>query len=127
MSIFCSWEVPDEDDHVEGCALYVETEPGCFDFSGAPCDCGQPYAPLVYQGSNVLPSNDDPRGGTVDIASIPSHITREGRDDQPEDGTPYPWLRFGVNEGTVILTPSQVEQIRDALSEWLEAVAIEAK
>jgi len=75
--------------------------------------------PIVYQGSHVLPSDDDERGGFVDIALIPSHITRDGRDDQPEDEAPWPYLRFGVNESTVVLTRDHVLQIAVTLSEWL--------
>ena len=44
-------------------------------------------APWVYQGSHILPAEDDPRGGSIGLALVPSHITRDGRDDQPADGT----------------------------------------
>ncbi len=99
MSIYASLEVPNDDPDGD--------------------------APLVYQGSHVLPSEADPRGGHVDLALIPSHITRDGRDDQPEDGAPWPYLRFGVNESTVVLTRSQVEQISVQLEWWLAGTAFE--
>jgi hypothetical protein len=73
----------------------------------------------VYQGSHVLPAESDERGGWVDIALIPSHITRDGRDDQPEDEAPWPYLRLGVNEQTVILTRRNVQEIHESLSWWL--------
>lgn len=124
MSIFGSLAAPSDDEHEDGCAFYVEDPPGSqsFEFSGKPCDCGQPQAPFVYQGSHVLPSEDDQRGGDVDLACISSHITRDGRDDQPEDEAPWPYLRFGVNESTVILTRQNVEQIYETLTWWLGAV-----
>lgn len=124
MSIYGSMSAPDDSDHEDGCAIYVEDPPGsgCYEFSGKPCDCGQPDAPLVYQGSHVLPSDTDKRGGVVDIAFIASHVTRDGRDDRPEDETPWPYLRLGVNEGIVVLTVRNVQQIHASLTEWLDAV-----
>lgn len=120
MSIFASLAAPDDSEHEAGCAFYILRD-GCYEISGKPCDCGQPRAPLVYQGSHHLPSEFDPRGGTVDLALIPSHITRDGRDDKPEDEAPWPYLRFGVNEGTVILTRENVQQVYETLGWWLEA------
>lgn len=97
-------------------------------------------APIVYEGSHVLPSDDDRRGGCVDLAVIPPHIERGGCDDAPrEDGRVFPWLRLGVSaepseleyEGkpytpgghvTVILTRSQVTRLRDSLDDWLRGV-----
>lgn len=94
-------------------------------------------APIVYEGSHVLPSDDAPRGGSVDVAAIPDHISRDGRDDAPE-GALKDWLRLSVDsepsqeqhEGepyvsggraVVVLTRSQVERLRDTLTEWLDA------
>ncbi|MEV6014705.1 hypothetical protein [Streptomyces sp. NPDC051997] len=79
--------------------------------------------PWIYRGSHILPAADDPRGGTIALAKIPSHITRDGRDDQPEDGRPWPWLRLSVDvpgdDPTVILNPDQVRYLRDQLDRWL--------
>ncbi len=36
-------------------------------------------APIVYRKSHVLPSMIDPRGGTLELATIPPWITRDGR------------------------------------------------
>lgn len=120
MSIFASMAAPDHDEHEDNCQGW-EKKDGLWEFVG-PCSCGQPDAPLVYQGSHVLPTDDDERGGYVDLALIPSHITRDGRDDRPEDGAPWPWLRFGVNHETVILTRRNVEQIHKTLGWWLSEV-----
>jgi len=86
-------------------------------------------APIIYKGSHVLPSDDDPRGGSVHLALIPSHITRDGRDDKPEDEQPWPWLRLDVQEdgpdgdqATVILTLEQAKRLRAALGEWVDDV-----
>jgi len=125
MSVFASLSAPDDSYHGDGCAVFVEASLGVLEFSGKDCDCGKPDSPIVYMGSHVVPSDEDAREGVVDIALIPSHITRDGRDDQPEDGTPWPFLRFGVNEGTVILTPRNVRQIRDTLTDWLDSLGAE--
>ena len=69
MSIFASWAAPDDREHEDDCAHWLKHD-GYWEPSGKPCDCGQPHAPIIYPGSHVLPSDDDPRGGSVDIASI---------------------------------------------------------
>lgn len=125
MSIFASLEAPDDEDHEENCGGWFK-EDDLWTFTG-PCDCGQPDSPLVYQGSHVMPSEDDKRGGYLDIALIPGHV-RVYRDDpgassEADDLPPEPYLRFGVNEGTVILTRHNVEQIHETLTWWLEETA----
>ena len=82
-----------------------------------PCTCRE--SPMEYQGSHVLPSNKNARDGTFDLGAIPSYITRNGRDDAPDDGNWWPWLRVSVNNETVVLTRKQVERIRLALIDWL--------
>jgi hypothetical protein len=96
-------------------------------------------APIIYQGSHAVPTEEGLRGGSVDLALIPSHITRDGRDDNPEDGRPWPYLRLGVHscdsdtlyegkpyvdggDATVVLTLRQATRLRDALSGWLSEV-----
>ena len=122
MSIFSSLAAPSDDQHSDECAIWdkrVDADGETWEISDRPCDCGQPDAPLVYQGSHVLPAVGDPRGGDVDLALIPGHITRDERDDG--DGTvPWPYLRLGVNGETVILTRRHVSMILTELSGWLE-------
>lgn len=81
-------------------------------------------APWLYQGSHILPAEDDPRGGEIGLALIPSHITRDGRDDQPADGTPWPWLRLNVDvpgeDPTVLLNPAQARYLADRLNKWAD-------
>jgi hypothetical protein len=84
-------------------------------------------APWVYRGSHVTPAEDDPRDGSIGLALIPSHISRDGRDDQPEDGAPWPWLRFSAegraaNEGDVdlILNPAQARHLAKQLNTWAD-------
>jgi hypothetical protein len=96
-------------------------------------------APIVYQGSHVLPSDTARRGGGIDVAAIPDHITRDGRDDAPE-GALKDWLRLSVDSedsderydgrvyvpggrAVVVLTRPQVERLRDTLTEWLDREA----
>lgn len=124
MSIYGSLAAPSDDEHTDDCAQW-EKHDDCWEISGRPCDCGQPDAPLVYQGSNVLPDeSSDQRGGFVDIAEIPSFITRDGRDERSEDAGPWPYLRFGVNDGTVVLTRHNVEEIAASLTAWLDRVPV---
>lgn len=88
---------------------------------GDPDDLG---APWFYQGSHVLPADDDPRGGEIGLALIPCHITRDGRDDRPEDGTPWPWLRLSLDtdgdEPTVLINPAQARHLAGQLTAWAD-------
>lgn len=77
-----------------------------------------------YNGSHVLPHPDSPRDltGIVQLAEIPSHITRDGREDQPEDGAPWPWLRLSVGHEDVVLHARQVRAMHQVLGAWLAQV-----
>jgi hypothetical protein len=129
MSIYASWLTLGDGEHEDGCAIYVEDPPGsnCFEFSGEPCDCGTPRAPIVYEGSHVLPSNTDRRAGYIDVAGIPDHIVREGREDGRE-GVPKDWLRLSVGSvpsttmygAALVLDRALVMELRDTLTAWLE-------
>lgn len=135
MSIFASLAAPNCDhrfDDLPMCARYVESPPGsgCYEFGDKPCDCGLPDAPLRYQGSHILPSDDDERGGEFDLALIPGHIERLPDRPALNDGygPPWPYLRFGLSDAdggdaTVILRPAQARQIRDTLTAWLDSLA----
>lgn len=100
-------------------------------------------APIVYEGSHVLPSDSDRRGGAVEVAAIPNHIERHDRPELP-DGTLKDWLRLSVHsldsncisesrdgkppyvkggDSTVVLTRPQVERLRETLTAWLERPA----
>lgn len=135
MSIYATWLVLDECEHEEDCGIWVESDPGCFEATGR-CDCGRPRSPLVYEGSHVLPSDDDRRGGHVLACAIPDHITRDGRDDAPE-GALKDWLRLSVGnppsveqrrgkpyvpggQAVVVLDRAHVTELRDTLTAWLE-------
>lgn len=139
MSIYGTWLSLGDDEHEDGCAIWVEVEPGCFEHSGKPCDCGIPRSPIVYEGSHVLPSDDDRRGGSLDVAGIPDFVTRDGRDNAQGEGL-KDWLRLSVGalpslerydgkpyvaggHATVVLTRSHVEELRDTLTAWLDREA----
>lgn len=79
-----------------------------------------PERPYRYQGSHHLPYHDDLRDGDIQLAEIPSHITRDGRDDQPEDGAPWPWLRLSVDDADVILDPANARYLADQLTDWAD-------
>lgn len=119
MSIYGSLPTPSDDQHEDSCARW-EKHGDTWEISDRPCDCGQPDAPLVYLGSHVLPSEMDERRGYVDIASIPGWISRDAKDDRDGDyDSPWPFLRFGVNDETVVLTERNVRRIAETLNEWL--------
>jgi hypothetical protein len=93
---------------------------------GKPDEGDDPAAgiPLVYQGSHILPSEDDRRGGHIGLAQIPSHITRDGRDDTPTDGRPWPWLRLHLVDWPedeapcLLLNPTQARHLAHLLTDW---------
>jgi hypothetical protein len=92
-------------------------------------------APIIYQGSHILPDESHARGGSVDLAVVPAHVRywRENPDgdDEPEGGC-EPYLRLSVHQypsddgdyermdATVVLTRRQGGRLRDAINEWLE-------
>lgn len=83
---------------------------------------GEDGPPYAYQGSHILPSEEDLRDGTVQLAEVPSHITRDGRDDQPEDGAPWPWMRLSVNQADAVLHARQVREVYESMGAWLQQV-----
>jgi hypothetical protein len=84
--------------------------------------------PLVYRQSHVIPSPDDPRGGSFSLGSIPAFLTHDGYDDRDEkEDLVWPYLRVslvapGDGEDTVVLDKAQVRTLRDKLDGWLERV-----
>ena len=76
--------------------------------------------PYRYWGSHVLPTESDERDGVMQLAEIPSHITRDGRDDQPEDGRPWPWMRLSVDGVDKVLDRGQVLKAWESMGAWLE-------
>lgn len=89
-------------------------------------DPDSPGPPRIYRGSHILPAEDDPRDGSIGLALIPSHITRDGRDDQPEDGTPYPWLRLSIDvddgHAAAVIDPAQARYLAEQLTAWADQV-----
>jgi len=89
---------------------------------------GEYPAPLIYRQSHVLPKPDDPRGGSLELASIPAFITRTDYDETKEDGTGcWPYLRVSMwtatpDEDTVVLDQAQVTALRDELNGWLQRI-----
>lgn len=90
--------------------------------------------PLLYQGSHVMPSDNDPRGGEwmlggdVEFAEIPGYVEHDGPTLCPDpmacDGTcVYPWLRLSVGGQSVVLTVGQVREIHEYTGRWLARVA----
>ncbi|MFJ6239764.1 hypothetical protein ACIQH0_37555 [Streptomyces griseus] len=81
--------------------------------------------PWEYLGSHVLPADNDPRSGSIRLAEIPSHITRDGRDDQPEDGVPWPWARLSIDIGddhaTAVINPDQARHFAAQLNAWADS------
>lgn len=84
-----------------------------------------------YVASHILPSEHDHATASIGLAFIPSHITRDGRDDQPEDGMPWPWARLDVAypetdalEATyvaAVINPTQARDLARQLTEWADS------
>jgi hypothetical protein len=131
MSIYASLRAP-SDDHAETCAIWIPDpkfgDGGLMEGDPSLCSCKLRHAPIVYKGSHVLPSLTDERGGWLDIALIPGFVQREGREseqpdnDEMSDYPAWPFLRFGVNESTVVLDQDAVGDIVGTLTYWLEHV-----
>jgi hypothetical protein len=156
LSIYSSWLDIDDNDHEDTCDVYEHMGTGStwpegavmaqtasgdkrdfYRLSGKPCTCPN-KAPIIYQGSHVNPSDDDPRGGCIDVAAIPNFLhpnVRHSRPNTPYDGEdmrfPVEFLRLTVDEdkatyhggqpglATVVLDRQQVEKLRDTLTDWL--------
>jgi hypothetical protein len=91
-------------------------------------DGGEPDqpAPIVYQGSHILPSTDDPRAGNFDLGLINGWITAQGRTG-PTDEALWPYLRAGAGDAEgrqveLVFDVEQVEQLHADLGWWLEHV-----
>ena len=76
-------------------------------------------APFMYLGSHVVPTDDSPRGGWVEVASIPAFCG-------PDPGRLVDFLRLdaGATEDgdpmvTKVLNRAQVKALRDTLTRWL--------
>lgn len=95
-------------------------------------------APIVYQRSHVLPADDDPRAGRLDLAHIPGFISRTGRpavSDEDSDFPCHPWLRMGLEStdpnspepdrryADVVLDREQVIALHEYLGQWLADAA----
>lgn len=146
MSIWATSLDFSADDHAEDCARWVLL-PGAPDHShhrpgelwaigadergnrvvhrldetiACTCRCG----PIRHRGSHILPSDKDERAGSLWFDHIPGFITREGRDDGPEDeATWWPYLRVGLAEDAngqmVVLDRKQVLSAFHFLGDWL--------
>jgi hypothetical protein len=87
---------------------------------------GRP-APILYQGSHVLPSADDPRGGNLDLGMIHGWVTCQGRTGPADEEALWPYPRVGAGDGPdrqveLILDVDQVEQLHTDLGWWLAHV-----
>lgn len=110
-----------DDDHTDDCNVVVHHGSSVIQVDRTrSCTCGQPDTPYLYQQSHILPTPEDPKGGMVSVAEIPPWITRDGRDDAPEDGRPWPWLRLSVGQDDAVIGEQQALQLRDALTGWLD-------
>jgi len=141
MSIYATWLSIDDNSHVIGsCAQYVKATreeayaSGGYAVSGdrywrrdrsVACSCGQ-QAPIIYQGSHINPSADDPRGGAVFFCGIPNHCHPSVRGTDTDDGPSVDYGRLAVHQddgdsGAVVLDRAQITKLRDTLTEWLDS------
>lgn len=117
MSIWATILTIADDWHTAGCDRLVrdaEFEALWTVEPDRPCTCNA--GPVVYQGSHVMPTDVDPRAGSFDRGEIPGYVRSDDYYAVPE-----PWLRFGVNQETVLLDRAQVERVSATLRAWLTA------
>ncbi len=89
--------------------------------------------PIVYQGSHVNPSEDDPRGGALLVCGIPDHCHPDARGRDDDLGRPVEFLRLFAaedpatyrgmepGEATLVLDLTQVTELRDTLTWWIDS------
>lgn len=150
MSIWASTLAFDDEEHSASCARMVPDDQappvrdgeiaigylmdeGSFRLVDGECTCGGwRRAPILYQGSHVTPTIEDPRGGSIDLATIPPHISPRGIAHDEEQATRWDFLRFGfvlpAEKSTVegmyvaecLLDRDQITELRDELTKWLD-------
>lgn len=140
MSVYISTVTFDADDHKPDCARWLQC--ACDDPFGhgramigdgvhaayaplASCTCST--GPIHFQGSDVLPSNEDRRAGVFMLGEIPGFISRDGRDDGPEDeDAAWPFLRVTIREDgaedcqDVVLDLAQITELATYLTGLVE-------
>lgn len=139
VSVWGTWLHFDVDDHADGCAKWVDQRPkgkrepiraqygdghSMWLNNKIACSCGA--GPIIYQGSHILPSDDDERGGSFEIGAIDTFIRRDGGYTEVGEETDrvHPWLRLCVNSETLVLDLAQVTALHATLTTWLERVEI---
>ncbi|GAA0853382.1 hypothetical protein ACFQVD_26630 [Streptosporangium amethystogenes subsp. fukuiense] len=141
MSIYATWLSIDDESHIIGeCAQYARATAeearaaGGYAVSGdrywlrdrsVACSCGQ-QAPIIYEGSHINPSAEDPRGGAVLFCAIPNHCHPSVRGTDTDDGPSVNYGRLAVYQDdgescTLVLDRKQIAQLRDTLTEWLDS------
>jgi hypothetical protein len=151
MSIYATWLAID-DDHDFTCPRWVRCKCGNPD---APHEgVGEPMAwgdgkkhwtydktrkctcnaePLVYAGSHVNPSNDDPRGGYLLACAIPNFLHPDADPIGEDTSKPVEFLRLSLGEdpstyhgmepghATVVLNRKHVKALAKTLNQWLKS------
>jgi hypothetical protein len=125
--------------HEDGCGKWVRDDDGeLWDIDDTrPCTCGLPDAPFVYQGSHRLPAETDPKGGYLDLAVIPDHITRDGH-PEGQEGQRKSFVRLSVmnppsdeiyrgrpyiegGHSVIVLHRRHIKRLHEFLGDWLVA------
>ncbi|GGK61659.1 hypothetical protein Sme01_03440 [Sphaerisporangium melleum] len=90
-------------------------------------------SPLVYRGSHINPTSDDPRGGALLMCGIPDHCHPDARGSIDDPGRPVEFLRLfakedpatyqgqAQGEATLVLDLAQVTELRDTLTWWIDS------
>lgn len=143
MSIYATWLSIDDEGHPFTCNRWRRARGGeqpegygnhgdRWVRSKRPCNCTE-KAPLIYRGSHVNPDARDPRGGYLFACAIPNHCHPSVRGQATDDGPPVNYLRLSMGEdhttyhgmekghATLVLDLRQVTELRDTLTQWLEA------
>jgi hypothetical protein len=125
MSVYCTWLMLAHPDQ-RAAELAAAGRIRC-DYS-RDREIGSPY---VYQGSHVVPAEADPRGGSLEIGSIPNFLHHDADQNAEDLSRRVEFIRIGITEdsstyhggepgdATVVLDRRQVTELRDTLTQWL--------
>jgi len=134
MSVYASWLVFE---HPDQTAAELAEAGIAYHVLGDDSEAREIGSPYVYLGSHVRPTADLPRGGALEVGSVPNHCHPDaewGVTDTDDERWRVEFLRIGIHEdpatyhhednhgdATVVLDRRQAQELRDCLTRWLDA------
>jgi len=134
MSVYCTWLLFE---HPDQTAAELAEAGIAYHVLGDDSEAREIGSPYVYLGSHVRPTADLPRGGSLEVGSVPNHCHPDAESDADPDIDDVRWrvefLRIGIHEdaatyhheehhgdATVVLDRRQAQELRDCLTRWLD-------